>query len=52
MTVLKIEVERQSGRQGLIQQDMAWWSVQIASVLDMSRMRNANVAQSVEAWGH
>ena len=51
MTVLKIEVERQSERQDLIQQDMAWWFVQIARVLDMSRIRNANVAKSVEALG-
>ena len=49
MVVLKIEVEDQSERKLLMQQDMAWWSVQIAKVLDMSKVQNANVAQSAGA---
>jgi hypothetical protein len=49
MIILKIEVERQSERNLLIQQDMAWWSVQIVKVMDMSKVQNANVAQSAGA---
>jgi hypothetical protein len=47
---LKIEGNRQSERQILIQQDMAWWSVRIVSVKDTSRIvQGANVAQSAGA---
>jgi hypothetical protein len=49
MVILKIEVEHQSERKLLIQQDMAWWFVQIVRVMDMSRVQNANVAQSAGA---
>ena len=49
MVVLKIEVEDQPERRLLIQQDMAWWSVQIVKVMDMSKVQNANVAQSAGA---
>jgi hypothetical protein len=49
MVVLKIEAEHQSERKVLIQQDMAWWSVQIVKVMDMAKVQNANVAQSVGA---
>jgi hypothetical protein len=47
--ILKIEVEHQSERKVMIQQDMAWWSVQIVRVMDMSKVQNANVAQSAGA---
>ena len=49
MVILKIEVEHQSERRLLIQQDMAWWSVQIVRVMDISKVQNANVAQSAAA---
>jgi len=49
MVILKIKVEHQSERRLLIQQDMAWWSVQIVRVMDMSKVQNANVAQSAGA---
>jgi hypothetical protein len=49
MVILIIEVEHQSERKLLIQQDMAWWFVQIVRVMDMSRVQNANVAQSAGA---
>ncbi len=43
---LKIGGDRQSKRQILIQQDMAWWSVRIVRVMDTSGIGlNANVAQ-------
>lgn len=51
MITLKIEVEPQTETNVLIQQDMGWWSVRIARVMDMSRIRNVNVAQSVGALG-
>ena len=47
---LKIEVDHQSERQILIQQDMAWWSARIVRVRDTSRVvQGANVAQSARA---
>jgi len=46
---LKIGGDCQSRRQILVQQDMAWYSVRIVRVMDMSGIQNANVALSVGA---